>query len=353
MDGDSNEHTVVGNLVRWVKDTPVKEALARNQFDLVMALCVEDNTFPSFSAVLGECVNDSINVSDIVDFILWGACLVDMKTNRKLLHTTCALLENYKNIALRVWPTATAGDTAYRAIMFTMRRRGMDIIGDKLKYSLAMAAISSLSTELLGPVSENTYPMFFNTSMALFDVFATDVYMPHTLTRPKMYRHDEICDIIRDYDVDVSSEVAALHTIVWGSNRYIEPCLDTLRFITWLSERRCHVNVIDLYVAGMAIFGLLASHQMMSSAMPTGSVVNGYRHITESLEDYVKERRKEEERIAIQQQQQQQPQHEKNRPPRRSRSRSSSHQQPGQQPHHLPGRSRSSSCTRLSAPQRK
>ena len=290
--------TVVANLVRWVKDVPMQNALARNQFSLVMALCVEDNTFPSFSPVWGECVTDSINVSDIVDFILWGACIEDMKTTRNLLQATCALLENYKDIALQVWPMATAGDTAYRAIMFTFRRRGMDIIGDKLKYSLAMSAVTSLCTDLLGPVSENTYPMFFNTSTGVFDVFATQVYLPHILPRQRLYHHTELCDIIGKGTARVSSIVSALHAKIWGSPHYIQPCLETLQFITTVSIAlgpRHSFSLDDLYIAGMAMSGLLASHQMMSCAVPAGCLQEGYRHIADFLEDYANESETEDE----------------------------------------------------------
>lgn len=312
MDGSGSQHTIVGNLVKWVKDTPVVQALARNQFDLVMALCVEDNMFPSFSPVLGECLTGSINVSDIVDFILWGAWLENTKTTRSLLHATCAVLENYKSTILRAWSTATAGDTAYRAIMFMMKCRGMAIIGDKLKYSLAMSAILSLSKELFGPVSENTSPMFFNTSVVVFDVFPTEVYVPHTIPRLKLYHQDAICSIIGDDDADVSNEVVALHTAVWGSQHYIEPCLDTLKLITKVSEGQnlSNINLKHVYVAGMAMSGLLASHQMMMAAVPDGSIHHGYQYIMKFLEEYVKVRLADNERIMQSRKQEQQDEEE-------------------------------------------
>ena len=285
-----NKHRVVGNLVRWVKKTPIKDALIRSQFELVMALCVEDNTYPSISPHFAQYVSDSINVSDIVDFILWGTWLEDRQTARKLLLAACTLLENYKDTVLRLWPTANAGDLAYRAIMFTMNHRGMDIIGHRLKYSMAMSAISNLTTELLGPPQKTTSSMFCHTSASIFNIFATDVYMPHALPRNKLQYENEIIDILENQRVTVSDKVSDLHMQVWGAMRYIDPCLDTLKLITKVSETLSRVDLKHLYVAGMAISGLMASHQMLSTAVHSGSVIEGYNHIQEFLKESVRKR---------------------------------------------------------------
>ena len=315
MSGSGNRHTIVGNLVRWVKDTPVRQALSRSQFDLVMALCVEDKRYPSLPPIFRECVDNNINVSDIADFILWGAWLEDMKTTRTILQTVCALLENYKDTVLRVWPTATAGDTAYRAIMFTMRHKGYAIINNKLKYSMAMSAISNLSTELLGTVDNKTFPMFLNTTVTCFDVFATDVYMPHAIFKKKMYHHSEIRGIIRE-DVNISAELAALHTSVWGSNCYIDHCIEALKLIAKVDAANDHtsnVNINDLYVAGMAIARFFASQQMMLSAVPAGNPVKGYYHITRFLEEYTKERESENQKMAMKTHKEQEQEHNDNK----------------------------------------
>lgn len=305
-----NKHKVVGNLVRWVKDTTVQEALTRNQFELVMALCLEDNTYPSISPVFRQHVEDSINVSDIVDFILWGAWLEDRETTHNLLHAACALLENYKKTALHQWPEAKAGDMAHRAIIFTMNHRGMGIIGNRLKYSMAMSAISNLSMELLGPAQKITSSMFYQTSPRIFNVFATEIYMPRPLSRSKLHYQDEIIDIVENPHATVSKNVSDLHTEVWGSRQYIDPCIDTLKLITEVSKELSHVDLNHLYVAGMAISGLMASHQMLSSAVPSGSVIQGGTYMNEFLEDVRKRKRsnsKDEERHSTQQQPIQQP----------------------------------------------
>lgn len=287
---NSNRFTVVGNLVRWVKDTPMQDALIRNQFDLVMALCIEDNMYPSISPVFGQYINDNINVSDIVDFILWGTWVEDTETTGNLLKAACALLENYKDTALRLWPNAKAGDIAYRAIMFMMTKIGLDIIGDQLKYSLALSAICNLSNELLGPVQDLTSSMFSNTPTSVFDIFATEVYIPHPLPRKNLCHQDEMLEIIEHEESTVSEIVASLHTRVWGSRQYISPCSDTLKLITRVSEARPHVHLEHLYVACMAMSGLLASHQMMVSAVPTGSLVDGYQHIAAFLDEFARDR---------------------------------------------------------------
>lgn len=295
----NNKHTVVGNLVRWVKDTPMQDALVRNQFDLVMALCVEDNTYPSFSPVFGQYVKDSINVSDIVDFILWGSWVENRETTSNLLKEACALLENYKDTAVRLWPSATAGDLAYRAIMFMMNYRGKDIIGDRLNYSLAMSAILNISSELLGPVKDTTASMFSNTPLNVFHIFATEVYMPHALPRPNLYCQDVMLDIIEDENATVSTKVASLHTKVWGSNAYVNPCSDTLKLITTVSQAMSQsmsdTTLQHLYVAGMAISGLLASHQMLSNAMPDANVLKGWQYIKEVLQIWCRKKRSNDE----------------------------------------------------------
>lgn len=282
----SANNKVVGNLVRWVKDTTIQAALTRNQFELVLAMCIEDNTYPSVSPVFATYVEDDINVSDIVDFILWGAGWVNTrKTTLRLLQAACALLENYKETALRLWPTAKAGDMAYRAIMFTMSRRGMEIIGDSMKYSLAMAAISILSSELLDP-THGTSSMFSQTSASIFNTFATELHMPNAVPRKKLHNQDEILDIIENNHATVSEQVSRLHIDVWGSTQYIQPCSDTLKLITKVSESFSLADVKHLYVAGMAISGLLASRQMISTALPDANVMQGEQYITVFLQNY-------------------------------------------------------------------
>lgn len=277
----SVNNTVVGNLVRWVKDTPAEDALTRSQFALVMALCVEDNTYPSFSPVFGDYVNDSINVSDIVDFILWGAWIETRQITTALLRAACALLENYKAKILHLWPTAKAGDIAYRAIMFMMNMKGPEIIGDQLKYRLAMSSISSISDELLGPVDNTTLSMFSKTLPNVFDFFATELYIPHLLPRPKLYQQDTVIEIINKDDAPVDTDIAELHIQIWGTDAYIEPFSDTLRLISVVSKAgvHAHVHMKDVYVAGMAISGLMASCQMISTAVQSGNIEAGHTHI--------------------------------------------------------------------------
>ena len=271
-----------------MRETPAADALARNQFALVMALCVEDHNYPSRSPVFGGCVTESINVSDIVDFILWGAWLEERDITIRLLGAVCALLENYKARIIQLWPDAKAGVIAYRAIMCMMHVKGLGIIGEVLKYRMAMSAISNLADELLGPLDDSTSSIFSTTSPSAFNVFATDIYIPHIIPRQPLHHQATLLDIINTKGASVDVEVAEMHSTLWGSTSYIQPCSEPLKLISKVSKapdsQNLQMSLSDVYVAAMAISGLLASNQMIVTAVKTGNMRKGYKHIMDFVE---------------------------------------------------------------------
>jgi len=185
--------------------------------------------------------------------------------------------------------------------MHTLQCKRDRIFCDRQQFLMAMSAISKLSKEVLGPISKETYPMFLSTEDAVFNVFATDEYVPRVLPRPKMCCHDEICDIIADEAISVPAKLASLHISVWGSEQYLEPCLEPLKLITKVLaiQKPSNSGMNNVYVAGMGIAGLFASRQMMLSAVPNGNVREGYRQIKEFLEHYAKEKKHEKERLVM------------------------------------------------------
>lgn len=273
-------HPIFKKQLEWVKNTPIHKALCGNQFHLSVPLY----SIPSSSHILCECVTKSINVSDIVYSILMSACINKKNKIQELLHQTCALLENYKHIALENWPDMTAGEMAHRAIVYTMKQKGLGIIGDKLQYSILMGSISLLCTELQCSLDQKTTNVFSGMSPVIFDVPPFSTYTLTFFPMKESFKKNLFEYVLKKgLKADtIDTALIELHASTWGDAVSFEEFNKTLIFINVIS-RSVPGYMKDIYLAGMAMSGYLCSHEMISSALNSANIDTGVTVIKDYL----------------------------------------------------------------------